>query len=177
MTQLAAMPAAATTPGGYLLVLAVILPVVAVLAMLACGPRHSARIALAALAAGVVVAIAIVAELVQSGVALRYVVGGWRPPLGLALRADGLSAAMLAMTALVIAAIAGFAFAQQRLDPPTRHGRAPTTFWILLMALCVLGPVSAIAETQIAAVPSPSPERAVMPRSKPTRMDPSRPCG
>jgi|JI10StandDraft_1071094.scaffolds.fasta_scaffold51205_4 rare lipoprotein A len=48
---------------------------------------------------------------------------------------------------------------------------------ILLMALCVLGPVSAIAETQIAAVPSPSPERAVMPRSKPTRMDPSRPCG
>lgn len=134
MTPLATMPAV-TTPGGYLLVLAVVLPVVAVLAMLACGPRQSARIALAALVAGLFVAGAIVAELLQSGAALRYVVGGWRPPLGLAMRADGLSATMLAMTAVVVSAVACFAYAQQRLAPETRHGRAPTTFWILLMAL------------------------------------------
>lgn len=135
MSPLAAAPAHAATPGGFLLVLAVMLPVVAVLAMLAFGPRQTGRIALIALAAGLAVAIAITAELLRTGAALAYLVGGWQPPLGLALRADGLSVAMLAMTALVVAATGIFAFAQQRLDPATCYGRAPTTFWILLMAV------------------------------------------
>lgn len=135
MTPLAAAPAHAATPGGFLLVLAVMLPVVAVLAMLAFGPRQTARIALITLAAGLAVAIAIVAELLRTGAALSYLVGGWQPPLGLALRADGLSAAMLAMTALVVTATGVFAYEQQRLEPATRYGRAPTTFWILLMAV------------------------------------------
>lgn len=135
MSVPAAAPAYATTPGGFLLVLAVILPAVAVLVMLALGPRQTGRIALTTLAAGMVVATAIVAELLRTGAALTYVVGGWQPPLGLALRADGLSVAMLAMTALVVAATGFFAWAQHGLEPATCHGRAPTTFWILLMAV------------------------------------------
>lgn len=134
MIPLAAAPAHAATPGGFLLVLSVMLPVVAVLAMLAF-QRHTARIALTTLAVGLATAVAITVELLRTGTALAYLVGGWQPPLGLALRADGLSVAMLAMTALVVAATGFFAYAQHRLEPGTQHGRAPTTFWILLMAV------------------------------------------
>ncbi|TCR66312.1 proton-conducting transporter membrane subunit [Bosea sp. BK604] len=135
MSPLATEPAHVATPGGVLLVLAVMLPVVAVLLMLALGPRWTRRIALATLAIGLLVTIAILAELLRTGEALTYVVGGWQPPLGIALRADGTSVAMLAMTALVIAATGCFGYAQQQLDPATSHGRAPTSFWILLMAV------------------------------------------
>jgi formate hydrogenlyase subunit 3/multisubunit Na+/H+ antiporter MnhD subunit len=124
----------ATTPTGFLLVLAVILPVCAVLAILACGPRHAARIVMVTLAAGFAVAIAIAAELLASGAALSYVVGGWRPPLGIALRADGLSGAMLVMTALVVAAVGFFARVQYGLAGAD-GGRARTTFWVMLLAL------------------------------------------
>jgi len=135
MSALANAPFYVTTSGGYLLVLAIILPVVAVLAMLLVPPRHVARIAFAAMAAGLAVALAIVAELVGTGMALTYVVGSWQPPLGLALRADGLSAAMLAMTAVVICATGLFARFHQCLEPETQDGRAATTFWPLLMAI------------------------------------------
>lgn len=129
------IPAHATSPGGYLLVLAVILPVVAVLAMLALDKRHAARLACTAIAAGLAVAVAIVATLLKTEVALTYSVGNWQPPLGLALRADGLSATMLAMTAVIVAAVALFARGLQRLDVATCDGRAGATFWPLLMAL------------------------------------------
>ena len=125
----------ATTPGGFLLVLAVILPVCAVLAILACGPRSAARIALATFAAGLVVAIAIATELVSSGKALSYVVGAWQPPLGIALRADGLSGAMLVMTALVVVAVGLFAHIQYGFQAGAGGRRAQTTFWVMLLAL------------------------------------------
>jgi formate hydrogenlyase subunit 3/multisubunit Na+/H+ antiporter MnhD subunit len=136
MTALAAAPAHVATPGGFLLVLAVILPVCAVLAMLAFGARHAAGIALATLAAGLAVAGVILADIVRTGAALTYLVGGWQPPLGIALRADGLAATMLAMTALVITAVGLFAHMQNGLAPDSRRGgRAPTTFWAMLMAV------------------------------------------
>ncbi|HMO30615.1 proton-conducting transporter membrane subunit [Enterovirga sp.] len=125
----------ATTPDGLLLVLAVMLPVCAVLAILAGGPRLAARIALGALAAGLAVAIAIAARLMIREAALTYVVGGWSPPLGIALRADGLSVAMLLMTALVVTAVGLFAFLQQGLDGASREGRGPATFWMMLLGL------------------------------------------
>ena len=125
----------ATTPGGYLLVLAVILPVCAVLAIVACGPRSAARIAMVTLAAGLAIAVAIAAELISSGAALSYVVGAWQPPLGIALRADGLSGAMLVMTALVVVAVGLFARVQHGLDEGAREGRAQTTFWLMLLSL------------------------------------------
>lgn len=48
---------------------------------------------------------------------------------------------------------------------------------VLLAAFAFAGAVPAVAETQIAALPSMNLERAVIPPAKPTRMDPSRPCG
>jgi multicomponent Na+:H+ antiporter subunit D len=45
----------------------------------------------------------------QTGAPLVYLLGGWTPPLGLALRADGLSAVMMAIRALIIRAIGVFA--------------------------------------------------------------------
>lgn len=124
-----------TSPGGFLLVLAVILPVCAVLAILACGPRSAARIAMTTFAAGLAVAVAIAFELASSGTALSYVVGAWQPPLGIALRADGLSGAMLVMTALVVVTVGLFARTQHKLHEGADDGRAQTTFWLMLLAL------------------------------------------
>jgi hypothetical protein len=39
-----------------------------------------------------------------------YFLGGWAPPAGIALRADGFSVAMPASTALVVSAAGGFAY-------------------------------------------------------------------
>ena len=61
--------------------------------------------------------------------------GGWTPPLGIALRADGLSAVMLVTTALVIAAI-GCSPAPNFARRRTRRKRAaPFAFWTLLLGL------------------------------------------
>ena len=61
--------------------------------------------------------------------------GGWEPPLGIALRADGLSAAMMMTTAIVICATGLFArgeFSQPRGLP---EARGPLVFWVLLLAI------------------------------------------
>lgn len=134
MITLAPLPVHVPTPGGFLLVLALTLPVLGVLAMLVLAPRRARQVALVSIAAGLALAFAIVAELLRTGNAITYVVGGWQPPLGIALRADGLSAAMIAMTALVIAATGLFANGLYGLSPETRHSRASTTFWALLLA-------------------------------------------
>ena len=48
---------------------------------------------------------AIIYEVSRTGQTLTYVLGGWQPPLGIALRAMGFPAAMsVATTALVIGA-------------------------------------------------------------------------
>lgn len=62
---------------------------------LALGGRLAARTALVLLPAGLGVAVAIAAGVWRAREPLVYFIGGWAPPLGLALRADGLSAAML----------------------------------------------------------------------------------
>ena len=125
----------AATPDGFLLVLSVILPVLGMLAMFVLGSRHVTGVALATLASGLVVAVAIVVQIVRTGDALTYVLGGWQPPLGLAMRADGLAATMLAMTAVVITATGLFARGHFGLSPDTREGRTPEVFWALLMAV------------------------------------------
>jgi formate hydrogenlyase subunit 3/multisubunit Na+/H+ antiporter MnhD subunit len=65
---------------------------------------------------------------------LQYVVGGWHPPLGVALRADGLSAAMIVTAALLVPGIGLFARAQFA-TPPGAEARAPLVFWTLLLAV------------------------------------------
>ena len=124
-------PAAAA---GFLLVLAIVVPVMGVLLALLLGGRYAERVALAVMPFGLAVAIAIAAAVWNARQVLQYVIGGWQPPLGVALRADGLSAAMMLTAALLIPAIGLYARAQFS-TPPGTEARAPLVFWVLLPAV------------------------------------------
>jgi formate hydrogenlyase subunit 3/multisubunit Na+/H+ antiporter MnhD subunit len=124
-----------TTPGGLILVLAVLVPFVGVLAGMVLGSRGAQRVALAILAAGLVITIAIADTLVRSGDAVVYILGGWAPPLGVALRADGLAVVMLLAVAVVIGGIGVYARADFGTPPGVREARAPLMFWLLLLAV------------------------------------------
>ncbi|MFK8249868.1 complex I subunit 5 family protein [Ancylobacter terrae] len=119
---------------GFLLVLAVMLPVIGILVMLA-GLARPARVALVIVPAGIAVALAIAIEVIRTETALAYALGGWQPPLGISLRADGLAAVLLLMTAVVIGGVALFAAAPFGGDRDGRPDRAPLTFWTLLLGL------------------------------------------
>jgi formate hydrogenlyase subunit 3/multisubunit Na+/H+ antiporter MnhD subunit len=123
-----------TTPGGLLLVLAVLVPSVGVLAGLAFGGHNAERVALATLPPGLGIAIAIAGALLRSGADVVYLLGGWTPPLGVALRADALSAVMLLAVAVVICGIAIYALGDFG-TPAGAQARAPLTFWTLLLAV------------------------------------------
>jgi len=123
-----------TTAGGFLLVLAIVLPVVGVLLSLALGGRHAERVALILMPAGLAVAVAIAAGVWRTDNVLQYFVGGWDPPLGVAFRADGLSAAMILTAALLICGIGLFARTQFP-SPQEVETRAPLVFWTLLLAV------------------------------------------
>src|SRR5271166_5707387 len=123
-----------TTAGGFLLVLAILLPVVGVLLSLALGGRHAERVALILMPAGLAVAVAIAAGVWRTDNVLQYFVGGWDPPLGVVFRADGLSAAMIVTAALLICGIGLFARAQFP-SPQEAETRAPLIFWTLLLAV------------------------------------------
>ena len=125
----------ATTSGGILLVLAIVLPATAVPLSLVAGGRHVEQIALVVLPANLIVASAIFAGLWRSGRQLLYVVGDWQPPLGIALRADGLSAAMMVTTAIVICVIGVFAHADFDTRAQPFETREPFVFWILLVGI------------------------------------------
>ncbi len=133
MTPQALSPADGSS-GGFLLVLAVVVPALGFLATFALPTRFLWRLSLATMFAGLAVAVLIVVSLVRTGDAVAYSLGGWQPPLGLALRADGLSATMLAMTACIICAAGLFARGQFNLGPGPRNGRLPEAFWPLLFA-------------------------------------------
>ena len=115
--------------------LAISLPTAGMLLFVALGARLAERTALVLLPAGLGVAIAIATVVWRAGQPLVYFVGGWIPPLGLALRADGLSAAMLATTAIVICATGLYARAAFRTPPGMSEARASLVFWVLLMAV------------------------------------------
>lgn len=126
----------ATTDNGYLLVLAIVLPVVGILLAVALGGRYVERAAGVCMLAGLAVAVAIFATLWRSGGApLLYILGSWAPPLGIALRADALSAVMMAITAMVVCAVGVFAHADFRTPAGASEARAPFSFWILLLAI------------------------------------------
>jgi len=125
----------ATTAGGFLLVLALVLPFVGVLAALTLGGRHARAVTMLTLPLGLVLSLAIVVEAVRSGQTLVYLLGGWAPPLGIALRADGLSAVMLLTTAVILLAVAFFAHADFEAPPGSGEVRRPFMFWTLLLAM------------------------------------------
>jgi multicomponent Na+:H+ antiporter subunit D len=125
----------AVTAGGFLLVLSIVLPVAGALLAFAIGGRWSGRLALGTMAFGLAIAIAIMVAMRQSGSPLVYLLGGWRPPLGITLRADGLSVVMIAITAVVICAIGLFARTDYRTPAGSEEARGPFAFWILLLAI------------------------------------------
>ena len=124
-----------TTPGGLLLVLSVLLPFLGVLIGLVLGAGNARRIALVTLVAGLGIAIGIAAAWLQSGATVVYLLGGWAPPLGIALRADGLSVVMLLAVAVVIGGIGIYARADFTAPRGAPEARAPFTFWLLLLAV------------------------------------------
>ena len=128
-------PADATTPGGLLLMLAILLPTGGILASFALGGRYAERIALGSAPIALVIALAVLAEVVGAGKPIVYVVAGIAPPLGIALRADGLSAVMLVTSALILPAAGLFARAGFATPPGARETRKALTFWIMLQAI------------------------------------------
>ncbi len=137
----------AVTPGGTLLVLSLIVPVAGILAAMLMGGRHIARIVAVVVLAGVAVAMAIGWQMLRSGSELAYWLGGWAPPLGVGLRADGLSAVMMVITAVVVAGVAVYARADFRTPPGVTEARAPFVFWIMLLGIwCGLNAVFVSAD-------------------------------
>ncbi|HEY0335262.1 MAG TPA: proton-conducting transporter membrane subunit [Stenotrophomonas sp.] len=124
-----------TTPGGLWLVAAVLAPFLAVMVGLVLGGRNAERVVLVTVAIGLGIAIAIAGTLLGSSQALVYSLGGWSPPLGVALRADGLSVAMIVTVAVVIVGIAVYARADFGTARQGTESRANLTFWLLLMAV------------------------------------------
>jgi formate hydrogenlyase subunit 3/multisubunit Na+/H+ antiporter MnhD subunit len=121
--------------GASLLVLSIVVPIAGLLLAFVVGGRHVERIALATMLIGLAIALAIAVALRQSGGSLVYLLGGWAPPLGVALRADGLSAVMMVTTAVVICAIGVFARADFVTPEGLTEARAPLAFWILLLGV------------------------------------------
>jgi formate hydrogenlyase subunit 3/multisubunit Na+/H+ antiporter MnhD subunit len=116
-------------------VLAIIVPVIGMLLSLVIGGRYAERIALALMPAGIGLSLAIAIEIWVTGQPLVYILGGWTPPLGIALRADGFSAVMLVTSALVITAAGYFARINFATPPEFSEKRAPLAFWTLLQGL------------------------------------------
>ena len=125
----------ATTPGGLLLVLSVLVPFGGLMLGLLLGGRHAQRVALVTLLAGLGIVLAIAQALVDSDGVLVYLLGGWKPPLGVALRADGLSVVMMLAVAVVIGVIGIYACGDFGTPPGVREARAPFMFWLLLLAV------------------------------------------
>ncbi|MGD9803252.1 MAG: complex I subunit 5 family protein [Hyphomicrobiaceae bacterium] len=125
----------AATPGGLLLVLAVMLPVAALLIVLLLDARNAGRLALASSAAVLAITIIVAVKVASTGDALIYVLGGWQPPLGIALRADGVSATMLVLTSVVMSATGLFAYLQFGRSSGSQEARIPAVFWVLMMAI------------------------------------------
>jgi multicomponent Na+:H+ antiporter subunit D len=124
-----------TTPGGLLLVLAVLVPFVGVLVGLALGGRHAPWVTALTLVTGLVVSASMASTLVQSGGTIVFLLGGWAPPLGIALRADSLSVGMMLVVAVVVCGIGLYARADFSRPAGTPEARAPLVFWLLLLAV------------------------------------------
>lgn len=125
----------ATMSGGLLLVLAVIVPVAGILLQLLLGGRFINGIAMIVSAATFLIAAAIFVVIWMGGQPLIYIVSGWNPPLGIALRADGISAVMLLTTAIIMCGVSLFGwwdFAQPGGHP---ESRAPFVFWPLIYGI------------------------------------------
>ena len=129
------LPLAAADPDGYLLVLALFVPVVGVLVAFCTGGRGVRPIAMTTIAVDLAIVATIAVRVAEGGAPLVYRLGGWSPPLGVALRADGLAVVMLGIVAVVMAAVAIFARPDFATPDDRDEARQPFAFWILLLGL------------------------------------------
>jgi formate hydrogenlyase subunit 3/multisubunit Na+/H+ antiporter MnhD subunit len=125
----------AVTASGFILVLSIVVPVAGTILAFATGGRWSERIVAGTMPFGLGIAVAIMVMVGQSGSPLVYLLGGWPPPLGIALRADGLSVVMIAITAIVVCMIGVFARTEFRPPRGSAEARSPFAFWILFLAI------------------------------------------
>ena len=125
----------AATAGGSLLALPILVPAAGVLLSFLLGGRQAERIALALMPVQFGFAVAIASLIWRSGQPLVYVLGGYAPPLGIALRADGFSAVMLVTTSLIMPAVGLYARANFATPNDGTERRAPLVFWTLLQAI------------------------------------------
>jgi formate hydrogenlyase subunit 3/multisubunit Na+/H+ antiporter MnhD subunit len=117
------------------LALPILVPATGVLLSLVLGGLQAERIALGLMAAQFGVAVAIASLVWRSGEPLIYVLGGYAPPLGIALRADGFSAVMLVTASVIMPAAGLYARANFATPSEVKERRAPLVFWILLQAI------------------------------------------
>jgi formate hydrogenlyase subunit 3/multisubunit Na+/H+ antiporter MnhD subunit len=127
--------AIAATAGGSLLPLPILVPAAGVLLSFLLGGRQAERIAFALMAAQFAAVIAIAALVWRSGQPLAYVLGGFVPPLGIALRADGFSAVMLVTASLIMLAAALYARRTFATSEGVAEQRGPLVFWTLMQAI------------------------------------------
>jgi multicomponent Na+:H+ antiporter subunit D len=127
--------AIAATAGGSLLPLAILVPAAGVLLSFLLGGRQAERIALGLMPVQLGVAVAIASLVWRSGEPLVYVLGGYLPPLGIALRADGFSAVMLAAASLILPAAGLYARINFATPSDVKERRAALVFWTLLQAI------------------------------------------
>ncbi|MBP6583744.1 MAG: NADH-quinone oxidoreductase subunit J, partial [Chromatiaceae bacterium] len=121
--------------GGGLLVLPLMLPVAALLLALALGGRLARGLVLTLLWLGLAVALAIAATVLQGGEPLAYTLGGWAPPLGVTLKADGLSAVLLLLSPLVLLAVGYYTWRGFQVPEGGDETRRSLTFWVLLLGV------------------------------------------
>jgi multicomponent Na+:H+ antiporter subunit D len=107
-----------------LLPAAVLVPAVVGVVCLPLPRRLQVVVGLVGAALTSLIGLGVVAAVVAEG-PLEHILAGWDPPLGIALRADGLSAAFVALTSVVALAIA-FVAASEEAATGERAG-----FWVL----------------------------------------------
>jgi multicomponent Na+:H+ antiporter subunit D len=123
------------TPGGALLVLGIVMPAVALVALIGLGGRGARVIIAAALLFQLFIAVRVAMMVAGTEAPLVYVVGGFHPPLGITLRADGVSALMMVASAVIFAAAAGFAWRDFGQPPGAPERRMSLVFWPALLAM------------------------------------------
>ncbi|MDJ0807543.1 MAG: proton-conducting transporter membrane subunit [Gammaproteobacteria bacterium] len=93
-------------------------------------PRAANGIGLASVLGSLAAALAVIWTVADQG-PLTYAIGGWTPGLGIALRADGLSALLLLLSALVAVAASVYATAYFR---QAEQRQRFWTLWLLLLS-------------------------------------------
>lgn len=121
--------------GEKLLPLTLFLPMIAMLLAFALGGRTAGRLALGFLTLGLLLAVAIATAVLGRGEPLIFDLGGWAPPLGIRLQADGVAALLLVVSSLVLLATALYARADFRLPAGVGETREALTFWTLMMGV------------------------------------------